>query len=310
MIRITLIVSQDYLERFFKELKNLEVITHLLSSPPDHFYGNSKAIVQSDFNKMIVLWYIRSFYSTNEKKKANFTFYLEIVLKELEKMNLQSNHRETINLAFVIAKILSEVQGKEKRVRIPYDSQIRIDLLDESKNRCAICGFKFSDEAKRLYFGTSTKKKLGLKHEFVDFLKPINLKDKYQTIEIDHIRPLSEGGGVLEKDNLQILCFLCNNAKSNHWTIFEGRKQHKFFKHPHLGWISVPNRWIIVRTLIGSSCSHCGKKANEKELTVSLKRLNGEANPVNLLTTCYACDPLKSKRFIDHTIYEDKSYWV
>lgn len=88
--------------------------------------------------------------------------------------------------------------------------KIRTQVLDKRENVCQRCGFNP---------GEAEEERQELKEEIEDeyeIVRNVHL-ERPPSLEVDHIKPVSKGGAVFDKDNLQILCEDCNREKSDKW---------------------------------------------------------------------------------------------
>jgi len=141
------------------------------------------------------------------------------------------------------------------------DEMLKRKLLEEANGRCSICGKLLTIE----------------------------------TIRIDHKIPLSEGGSS-HPLNLQALCELCNNGKSDYFqetAQAAARPWYEKRKSLLSGTVALsPKKRFCAITRDASSCRLCGAKSCEAELMVVLRvpqKQGGQAVYDNLMTVCERC---------------------
>jgi hypothetical protein len=179
--------------------------------------------------------------------------------------------------------------------------------LSGPEQRCWVCGYKFTDWAKRRFL-EEEEVSFSLP-KFVDYIKPIGLLKRDISVELDHVIPFSRGG--LEGENLRLACGWCNARKSSKISIYDVDSKPRKFLHPRFGRITVPNGFWIVRLLaLRNKCEHpggCNKTTDIEELTIAPSNLTGALNPTNLRVTCLEHDPLGSSRLVSRNILQKRS---
>lgn len=134
-------------------------------------------------------------------------------------------------------------------------------LLRESNGRCKICG------------------------------TPLTIN----TVTIDHILPLAEGGSN-HTLNLQATCNLCNNGKSDYFQQTAQASARPWWeprKNLLDGTVRItPTKRFCVLMRDGSTCRNCGITAETDQLKVVMRvgfQKGGQAVYDNLLTLCSRC---------------------
>lgn len=137
---------------------------------------------------------------------------------------------------------------------------------------------------------------------------PRGLRDTDLSIQVEHIVPFSLAGNDPDNiDNLDLSCGWCNLSKSNTVSMYTRNRNGKYYNHPNLGRVSIPNRYWVVKLLMShDECQVCGKKPQIKgnELRPVLINDKGVANINNLKVVCGNCDPIRGDRIVDAMTYE------
>ena len=177
--------------------------------------------------------------------------------------------------------------------------------------RCWITGRPFDRRAvdsflnrPSLQAGTSREVELPL---YVDIYRPIGLKARDIGIEVDHVRPVSDGGGDL--DNLRLACGWANANKRHYMNLYDVSGAVRV---PHLQSAtsrvpaSLPQAFWVIR-LIGTRkrCEHpggCSADSTSAELTVALIEPTGAPTPTNLRVVCGVHDPITVERLVPRAL--------
>ncbi len=166
------------------------------------------------------------------------------------------------------------------------------DLLIKQNMKCAHCKVPFTF-VKGRYEANSIFKNCNYK-VYKQF------ETTYTTSEVDHIQPISQTGGNT-KENLQVLCKLCNRAKSDLISLktsnelsyagfdcAELRKVQSTGKNPYNKGVSHLHKLLYFTILrADKKCELCGEE--DTELTMRKKIVNGPLIRSNLQVICYRC---------------------
>ena len=206
--------------------------------------------------------------------------------KELLEGHLKKNFGKTpddaSHLADAIIDIFELWEDPRKGV-----SKYNEELLKKQKNKCNHCNVKIKDTN-----GTFQVDSKFMKDDYKLYIYPKkNLTDNVEllTVEVDHIKPVSVLGdnGI---ENLQALCKLCNQAKSNLLTI-KTTDEMKYVKHT-LQEIKIIRPMHINRMLYftilraNNKCEKCNRKY---ELTMRKVIKTGPFVRSNLIAVCNSC---------------------
>lgn len=211
---------------------------------------------------------------------------LELIRDYIEKYFNRSIENATM-LAHTIIKVLDKWELDREKV-----TKYRDELLEVQNYKCNHCKVSFVGDIQ------SGKNKYMISTNFPnDKYKPyiINKKhvtDKieYITPEVDHIKPVSAlGDNNLE--NLQVLCKLCNRAKSNILNVktLDEINYAGYYIDDIL--IDKPSHihkmlyFVISRS--EGKCERCFDK--ESELTIRKKIIQGTFTRSNLIAVCKEC---------------------
>lgn len=155
-------------------------------------------------------------------------------------------------------------------------------ILSDQEGACAACHVKINEDRIAIEEGKSAEEQDVYKPYFAD----PGVRTWF-TPEVDHIEPIS-GTGSNRKENLQVLCKLCNSGKENG----SGISIQTEFKHCGLS-VREANPHYRRRLLYNRiemdhfRCTACG--SSERELTVRPLRNNGALVLLNLTSICYDC---------------------
>lgn len=149
----------------------------------------------------------------------------------------------------------------EPRENLASDVSLKRRMLEEYNGRCAICGELLTIDS----------------------------------MTLDHKLPLAEGG-TNHPLNIQPLCWLCNSGKSDYYEETAEAAARPWFEARRSlieGKISVtPRKRFCVLVRDGSTCQHCGAKADENTLQVNCRvppENGGQPVYDNLITLCSSC---------------------
>lgn len=206
----------------------------------------------------------------------------ELVLQHLKK-HFNRNDENSTHLANAVVNILEKWDNKRTNV-----AKYRDKLLKKQGFKCNHCNVKFKLDSKAYIIDTVFKK---------DPYKPYIYKQQnitegyieYTTPEVDHIKPI-RSIGTNDEENLQLLCKLCNRAKSDILTV----KTLDEIKYAASGIEEILNNnphhiqrmlYFTIQRASGK-CQKCGKK---NELTMRKIIDDGPFVRSNLLAVCKKC---------------------
>ena len=177
--------------------------------------------------------------------------------------------------------IVATLKAWETSRRSLSDKATRI--LGEQDGKCATCHASLGEER--------ILEEEGKPETRQDVFKPYFAEPGVRmwfTPEVDHIEPIS-GTGSNNRDNLQVLCKLCNAGKENG----TGISIQTEFKHACLAVEDAEpqyrRRLFYNRIEMDNfKCTSCG--SDSKELTVRPQRKSGALILLNLTAICYECE--------------------
>lgn len=186
----------------------------------------------------------------------NMTRYPDFVAKVLNRdLSDEEKHSDEGLLAIIRRRLNPLPRELEK------DVSLKRVLLKESKGRCKICG------------------------------TPLTI----DTITIDHVIPLAEGGSN-HTLNLQAACRLCNSGKADYFAETAQASARPWWEARKdlldENVTITPTKRFCVLMRDSSTCRSCGMTALTSELRVVLRvptYEGGQAVYDNLLTLCSAC---------------------
>jgi 5-methylcytosine-specific restriction endonuclease McrA len=171
------------------------------------------------------------------------------------------NEEEKLHPMKSLVSFITRRLNPESRINLASDINLKRTMLQEYDGRCAICGELLTLES----------------------------------MILDHKIPLAEGG-TNHPLNIQPLCPLCNNGKSDYYEeTIEAAARPWFEARRSLleGKISVtPKKRFCVLVRDDSACQYCYAKANEITLNVVCRTpIKNGGQPVydNLITICSSC---------------------
>ena len=161
------------------------------------------------------------------------------------------------------ANRLAEMIQRRLHSQQPFsaDEPVKRKLLEESNGRCKVCGMLLT----------------------------------VQTMRVDHKLPLAEGGSP-HPLNLQALCELCNNGKSDYFEQTAQAAARPWYERRRAlvsGNVALtPKKRFCALKRDASTCRACGAKASQVALAVALRippKQGGQAVYDNLVTICEQC---------------------
>ena len=157
----------------------------------------------------------------------------------------------------------------------------------DKKPICWICGYKFCSNAIAKFLGEQYSIILP---KTLDMYFPSGLTERDYTIEIEHKKPFSLGGGDIDDhNNIAFSCGFCNRYKWKFISIYDVSRNLRGYVHPRLGLVSIPQPYWTIRLLaLSEMCSEIGctvKKIHNK-LYVDLLNPLGSMVPGNMKIVC------------------------
>lgn len=278
-------------------------------STPDRILGRRRALLLADMHYLWARWFATGIVDPRQFERAPSVIYPNIYKSTSDFVALHFTHltsTERYEVAQVIARHVyrSAVALRDSRSRQTIPRETRHLMLDLSGSRpsCWICGRAFIPVAIDNFLNTTS---FPIPRPIVfDILRPAGLNARDLQIEVDHVMPLSEGGG--EGDNLKLACGWCNGHKRAWTTLYQASGADIPAKHARSPVRSLPQPFWVVR-LLGTmrKCEHhtgCGKSSAESELTVAPLNRDGAMNPTNLMVTCYEHDPIARIRLVSFKV--------
>lgn len=262
---------------------------------PDSVFGLRRgSILRADSHAQWAAWFVESFADPARYlgRRKTYAHAFGDVKKAVDAQFSGQTPTERARIAGVVAtEVWQRVNLlRSQRDRRSYTREEKIGFLAGSERgstpRCWICGFAFDEQACDDFLeAKTTTRPLPL---FVDLLKPSGLNRRDQTIQIDHVSPLSLGGS--EGENLRVSCGWCNLHKSSHRSTYDVEGNPRVARSPLCGLATLPRRFWIVRILaLQRSCESpqgCSATNDTSELTVEPINPTGGLVPSNLRVTC------------------------
>lgn len=290
---------EEYREKFYELSDNII---------PDVITGNRDYLHGTDHRLLLYSWFVESICDIEkigaDTDKARVWSWVDEGLNKLT-----SDKPDTKLVHLLTEEIYNQFSLNAKRVRNNWPIGLKRELIGmDTKPKCWICRRPFIDKA----ISNFTSK--GKKHQLhplssVDFMFPRGVNSQDLRIEIEHVIPFSKKAKSPDNiENLALSCGWCNNAKSNHMSIYTTNRNGKYYKHPSLGLRSIPNRyWIVKLFMLQSKCEDCGTEPTIQgnELRITLKNPKGVANINNLKAVCGNCDDIKGHRKVNTLNYKD-----
>jgi hypothetical protein len=262
---------------------------------PEGIQGFCAEMLRDDYNYLVARWFTSALFPSSTLSETPYPLVYEAVRAVLASRYPHTSPAELHQATTGLARIVRDAAVAEKAKRKALPVADRYILLGSSGRRCRICGFTFPDAVVDAFLGGRPEELP--RHPLYDFLKPTWRSPQDFRIEVDHIWPIARGG-TNDLQNLQLLCGFCNRAKRDLVTLFDAGVGGIDLPHPHLKRLRLSSWFLVVRVLAGSRCHFCGREATATELTVAPYSIAGDINPVNVLPTCYHCDPIKLYRYV------------
>lgn len=276
---------------------------------PASIMSDRSSLLRADAKILWTQWFLEAICDPEVFVSSNqyYPHILKVVKGQVSHLfpraTINQQRELTAQISTLIDQEIERRSGRNRPV-ITIAKKRTIWDLSGPDQRCWICGYKFTDWAKRRFL-EEEKVKLSLPR-FVDFIKPIGLLARDISIELDHVIPFSRGG--LEDENLRLACGWCNARKGSKISVYDVDSKPRKFFHPKLGNITVPNGFWTVRLLaLRNKCEHpggCTKTTDVEELTITPNNLTGALNPTNLRVTCLEHDPLGSSRLVSRNFLQ------
>lgn len=259
---------------------------------PPSILGKTPELLQGDINKQWAQWFLRGICNVQHAHQCGWKYpQVNAHVRQWLDKEFGGHSLHSEELVILISRaIFDELQKQKKkgeRKNIPFEiKQELIDICD-GKPFCWVCGYKFRNEAVSNFLD-STRYRVPLPN-WIDIYKPIGLTPRDVRIEVDHIFPVSDGGGA-EVDNIRISCGWCNSHKGAHGSLYDvsgsalsGKLNGKPVSLPQPFWV-IRLLSVLKKTFPGST--HCAA-TSEKELTVTPQNMLGQMTPANLLVVSY-----------------------
>jgi len=198
----------------------------------------------------------------------------KVIAKFLIDNNLKKHSDLIEPLAREIAGVLDLWDISRKSVTAHRD-----ELFKDQNRKCNHCHLEYPSNWKKGLDGFSKFEK----DPFKPYTEPID----YQP-EVDHIEPVSSLGHN-EKDNLHLLCRLCNQGKKEDFGI--RARDEMEYAGKEISEIKKSFKWKMFYYVIkraNNKCEIC-KKEDKKELTIRKIRDDGAYIRTNLRAVCYDC---------------------
>jgi len=271
---------------------------------PDIVLGRQKLLLRADIHEQWAKWFVESLGDPRQYADVSYPYIFEDVLTAIDRRFGGNYTRpQRFKLASTAARVIQGYVGvyvRRRRSQISKKQRSFMIDLAGSPPRCWICGLRFSEVAiDNFVFQQRTEIPLP---KFIDILKPIGLKQRDLSIELDHVVAHALGGE--ESDNLRIACGWCNRHKSSLVSIYDVEGRPRASLKRELGFACLPHPFWTVRMLaVIRRCEHvdgCERSAEADEMTVAPVTESGAMNPTNLRVTCYEHDPIRLKRRQSH----------
>ena len=273
---------------------------------PDFVFGRNGALLKGDINRAWACWFATGVVAPSNylsRKGSAYVYIYADALKALDALLPSLTKPERVEIGKLVAAYIDSSLEFERRInrRRVFSYQEKWNLLDIAGEnpRCWICGSAFSQYAIDMFLGRECSDSQKLP-EFIDVVKPIGLIERDLAIEVDHIYPLSKGGG--EDDNLGLACGLCNRHKSARTSIYESRGVPRTCIDGNIQFRTLPQPFWTVRLLAlrrrREHLDGCSATCENAELTVAPISMHGAFTPTNLRVTCSNHVPLKHQRLL------------
>jgi len=187
---------------------------------------------------------------------------------------------ETERISRLVATVLDEWDVK----RVHGLATRRSKLLERQNHRCASCHIDFLSKAR--VNEEELESLEGTSDAFKPYFDGNGVADAMRP-EVDHISVVSRDGTNLS-DNLQILCGLCNQGKSDGTGVRTSRELE--YCHQPIAEIPRGHRMALLYYRLKLDrfiCTNCESTSNE--LTIRMEREKGLVILTNLRSICYRC---------------------
>lgn len=266
---------------------------------PDAIFLGNRLFLEADAKVLWIEWFIDSIIDRRRADLINKSYahiYKEVrecVDRLFGDADASARRNASRNIAEVVR---NEVARRRKSHRRNLSFTEKRALLGEQTGapRCRICGFEFSSFAVDLFLGLKENTAKIERPRYVDIAKPIGNKWRDLYIEVDHIDPISRGGGT--DDNLQLVCGWCNRSKSDYRSLYDVGADTR-----RVDGRSVPNPFWVVRMIaLRGRCEvaeGCDSNVENSELTVAKRIDGGVFSPPNMYVICHEHDPWSEFRW-------------
>lgn len=293
--------SMRWSEDNLREIAQLVVPTGLL--------GKNEWILRADHSLTAGRWFLEGLVDLNQyvHSAGNIGHLMQDVSSSLRELAPAVPSDEIQAAARQLAAYgWREVKARRNAERMRIDKDLRqvVWFRDEPVQRCYLCGYRFSPDARDLFL-RRTKESLS-PARLVDFTRPRGTNPRHLSVELDHVVPVVEGG-TTDEDNLRLACGWCNIAKSSLWSFYDAKAWSAgAINHPSLGHITVPQPfWVMRIVATRARCEApdgCPARLETDELFVAPRSKRGALTPTNLMVVCRKHDPWIGHRLVSPSL--------
>ena len=276
-----------------------------LAPPPDVFLPRNAAVIKGDIYTLWVRWFVEGLCNPLRYVDDDGKSIIDVIQDLLARLDAifpgepQDEREELANR--LGRRVMAEVLRQRNTKRVDATRAEKHDLIDASTcgARCWLCGYLFTQLAIDRFLGRS---RTALQPtSFVDILRPRGIHASDIRIEVEHVVPVTGGGG--GSGNLALACGWCNRHKGPRVSIYDSdaRPPRSSYMLGGYAWHELPNPFWTVRLLaLRKRCEHpggCPATAKTAELFIAPSHHHGAPNPSNLHIFCGGHDPYATTRF-------------
>lgn len=276
---------------------------------PDRLLGLQQKVLKGDINALWVRWFVEAIVEPSGGQEATFAQLYVTASDRLKQLfgDIPSDERRRLACTLVSA-VRNNAERRSRAERRVFSVDEKREMLGryDYEPRCWVCGYKFAELEVRRFLGGGESGEEMRPPLFVDYWVPRGINNRDLRIEIDHVVPVSVGGGDGDS-NLRLACGWCNRYKSARLSLYDGATTRKAISHPQLGKTEVPQPFWVVRFLaLRGRCEWaegCSQTTENSMLTVAPRFPRGGPNPVNAWVCCDTHDPIRTYRFVPRSVF-------
>ncbi len=284
---------------------------------PSEVLGSHAWLLQSDARLTWISWYVDALIEKQKyvkDERLGYAHLYEALRTELLLRYADAPQDEVGQAATHLAELVwSDVAARRQsgRTRIPPAIREELWFSREPDPRCYLCGYRFDAYARDKYLSRPAGERPDLP-VLVDLTRPRGLKLRDIEVEVDHVRPVSDGGSS-SAENLRLACGWCNSVKSNRHSLYASSSApYGEVRVGQLGRVPLPQPlWVLRIVATRGRCEAsdgCDARLDSAELFLAPLGRTNVLNPSNAAVYCKSHDPWKAKRYVGPSVLRSKAH--